>query len=120
MLLTKQQILSKNDLVLEKVKCPEWGGDVYVRNMSGRTRQKFELEYQKNDDGKEGSAEIIPDMRAKLACLTVCDAKGKLLFDYKDFDKLAEKSCSPLERIFTVSLRLNGLSDDDVKELEGK
>lgn len=119
MLLTKEKILAANDFNIEKVECPEWGKDgfVYVKNMSGRGRDKFEAEFTKN---KDSDNEMIPDIRSKLACLTICDKKGKLLFDYEDVEKLSLKSCAPLERIFDVSMRINKISEQDVKELEKK
>ncbi len=112
--LTKDQILDCNDLTIEKVECPEWGGNVFVKNMSGINRDKFECEFANNTDA------ILPNIRAKLACLTVCDAEGVLLFEYDDVEKLGLKNCAPLDRIFDVAMRINKISASDVEELEKK
>ncbi len=116
MLLTKEQILNADDRQMEKVAVSEWGKDgfVFVKAMSGRARDKFENEFTKSDDA------LFPDIRAKLAALTVCDDQGKLMFDYKDVIKLTEKSSAPLSSIFDVAMRINKISEEDVKELEGK
>jgi len=112
--LSKDQILNFDDNVIEKVDCPEWGGSVFVKNMSGLSRDTFESEFAETDKA------ILPNIRAKLACLTVCDSEGILLFDYEDVEKLGQKSCAPLDRIFDVSMRINKISASDVEELEKK
>ena len=41
-ILSKDAILAADDLPRETVHVPEWGGDVYVRTMSGTDRDAFE------------------------------------------------------------------------------
>ena len=41
-MLSRDTILAKNDVKVEEVKVPEWGGSVLVRGMSGDQREAFE------------------------------------------------------------------------------
>jgi hypothetical protein len=50
MTLTRDSILNAKDLKKELVKVPEWGGEVYVRCMTGSERDAFESEaYQSGE-----------------------------------------------------------------------
>ena len=109
MALTKEQILAADDLPKEEVQVPEWGGSVYVRTLGGFERDLLEAEY---------SAHKHKNLRAKLAALTICDEQGNSLFSITEVEQLGRKSAKALDRIFTVASRLNGLSAQDVEDLE--
>lgn len=115
MILTKDKILQVEDIQKELVNVPEWGGDVYVRGMTGAERDRFEASIVQMQ-GTERKLNMS-NVRAKLASLTICDEQGQRLFNDADVAKLAEKSASALQRIFAVAQRLSGIGDDDVKEL---
>jgi len=115
MILNRKEVLLANDIVKELVHIPEWGGDVYVRGMSGEARDKFEmLILQTNGKSKKANTE---NFRAKLASMTVCDENGDLLFTEDDVKELAKKSAAALQRIFIVAQRLSRIGNEDVKEL---
>jgi hypothetical protein len=42
--LTAEEILALNDRRVEKVACPEWGGHVHVRSLSGEELDGWEVE----------------------------------------------------------------------------
>jgi hypothetical protein len=115
MSLNKQEILQADDVVKELVHVPEWGGDVYVKGMTGAERDKFEASIVKMT-GKEQTFNMT-NFRAKLASMTICDEQGKRLFSDADIIELSNKSANALQRIFTVAQRLSGIGDNDVKEL---
>lgn len=114
-MLDKNAILSANDVVKELVHVPEWGGDIYVKGMTGAERDGFEASIIQMR-GRDANVNF-KNIRAKLAVLTICDADGKRLFTDKDLDALANKSAVALQRIFPVAQRLSGIGDNDVKEL---
>ena len=117
-LLTRDSILNADDLPFEDVHVPEWGGMVRVRTLTGRERDEFEAGIL---SGPTGERIVVHDnLRARLVSLTVVDEKGKRVFTTKDMEPLGLKSAAALDRIFSVSMRLNGLSDVDVEELVGK
>lgn len=112
-LLTKIAILSADDLHKELVEVPEWGGEVYIRTMTGTERDAFEVALLA--DGQTGAANV----RAKLLARCLCDADGGRLFDDRDIAALGKKSASALDRCFSVAQRLNGFTKGDVEELAG-
>ena len=110
MILSKKDILLANDTVIKKVHIPEWGGDVYVRSMSGEQRDQFEALIVTNRNSVE-------NFRAKLASMTVCDEAGNLIFTEADIKELSKKSAAALQRIFIASQKLSRITPNDVVEL---
>lgn len=113
--LNRKDILEASDIQKELVSVPEWGGDVYVKGMTGAERDKFEGSIVEQR-GKDAQVNLT-NVRAKLASMTICDEKGKRLFDEKDVQTLSQKSAVALQRVFTVAQRLSGIGDEDIKEL---
>jgi ABC-type branched-subunit amino acid transport system ATPase component len=113
--LSKNDILSADDLKHEDVEVPEWGGTVTVRTFTGDERDKFEASLI----GPDGKAKAtLAGVRAKLVSLTVIDEKGELLFSEADVGKLGRKSAKALDRVFSAAQKLNGLSKADVDALK--
>jgi len=106
-LLNKDAIMSANDLPMERVNVPEWGGEVLIRTMTGADRDAFEAHLI----GKEGRMENV---RARLVALTLCDAHGKRLFVDSEIATLGKKSAKALDKLFSVAQRLNGIGADEV------
>ena len=115
--LTAKEILAASDIQIELVNVPEWGGDVYVKSMTGAERDQYEAAMVTSK--KPGEARVIDmsDLRAKLCSMTICDEGGKRLFDERDVRNLTKKSAAALQRIFKVAQRLSGIGDEDLKEL---
>lgn len=115
MLLSKDTILGCNDLQIEIVEVPEWGGSVRVATMSAFARDRFEANISKIGGGID-----MHNIRAKLAIATIVDENNKPLFNEKDIEKLGQKSCAALDRVFAAAQRLNLISDKDVESLAKK
>jgi len=113
--LKRDDILAVKDIQIELVSVPEWGGEVYVKGMTGLERDSFETSIFETR-GKDAKVNTI-NMRAKLAAVTLCDENGERLFTDKDVEKLGRKSASALQRVFDVARRLSRIMDADVKEL---
>ena len=117
MRLSKDDILKAPGPGTEIVRCPEWGGEVAVRGMTGRQRDEFELASLKHE--RDGN--MVPDqrnLRARLIIWCVVDEDtGERLFTEADLEELGDKSAAPLVRIAEAAARLSGLSEDDVEEL---
>jgi len=114
--LNRDDILQADDVQIESVPVPEWGGDVYVKGMTGSERDRFETSIIMVD-GKSNQKLNLADMRAKLCKETLCDVDGKKLFTQADVKELSNKSAAALQRVFKVAQRLSGLTDDDLNEL---
>lgn len=106
-LLTKDAILSVDDMTHEDVAVPEWGGTVRVKSMTGYERDAWERSVSSIEDGQ-----VVPDTRnarAKLAARVLVDEDGRRLFSDEEVMMLSAKSAKPLDRIFDVASRLSGL-----------
>jgi hypothetical protein len=115
MTLTREAILKAEDLQGELVEVPEWGGSVFVRCMTGTERDLFESEAY---TVKGKSVEITREnFRARLLVRVLVNDVGARLFSDKDIVTLGAKSAKSLDRLFTVAMRVNGLSREDVEDL---
>ena len=114
-ILTKKDILEIKDIEIERVEVPEWGGDVFVKGMTGLERDTFEASIVQQR-GKDARVNMV-NIRAKLAAQTICDKDGVRLFTDKDIRLLGAKSANALQRVFDVAQRLSGITEGDVDEL---
>lgn len=113
--LSREDILQAEDILIELVDAHEWGGNVFAKGITGKERGKFEASIIINP-GQNQKLNMV-DMRAMLCSLGLCNEDGEKLFTPADVKALNEKSAAPLDRCFAVIQRLSGLSDDDVEEL---
>lgn len=100
-MLTREQILSLNDLPTKSVEVPEWGTSVYVRPMSGADRRKFFA--------------LLPTdevTNAHMVAWCACDENGVRLFTDEDVTALLAKHGRALDRIASAALDFNTLSPE--------
>lgn len=110
--LTREEILNASDLVTEMVNVPEWGGNVYVRCLTGEERD--ELESLVVQDKSDGNSKVdLTNFRARLVALSVVNEKGDRIFTLDDVVKLGKKSAKALEKVFNVAERLSSLRNKD-------
>lgn len=115
--LTRDAILSADDLPSEIVSVPEWGGNVRIRTMTGSERDTFEASLI--GSGGKDTSKNLRDLRARFASLVIIGDDKERLFNEKDIKALGRKSASALDRVLSAGQRLNGLSNNDVEELAG-
>lgn len=116
-ILTKDDILTADDKKAKEVEVKEWGGAVRMIPMSGVERDEFEAMIQKRTvaGGKVDGRGI----RVALIALSLVDENGVRIFQTKEDEALLNKKASPvLEELFKAAQKVNGLGDDDIKELE--
>lgn len=114
--LSREEILSKHDMMVQDVEVPEWGGTVRVRSLTGEERDNFEksLILQVGNQMKPN----LRNIRAKLVALSVVDKEtGKPLFSEGDLLALSGKNAAALNRVYEAAEKLSGLSKDDMEEL---
>lgn len=113
--LSAENIFSADDMKVEPVDVPEWGGRIYVRRLTGRERDEFE---QLMNDRRAGKILKVRGVITKIVALAACTSDGTQLFTSKDAEaKLDEKACAPLMRVFDAALKISGMRDDDVQNL---
>ena len=120
-LLDRKALLSKEKLDIEKV---DLGNDriVYVKQMTGVERDKFEKSLLKEKTDKKGVIvgfdQATDNFRAKLAVCTVCDAEGNLLLQPEDAERLGQvMSAYTLEKIVNAAQKINAISAEDKEEI---
>jgi hypothetical protein len=106
--LSRDEILSVDDLRTEDVKVPEWGGVVRVRELTGTELDSYQASMMSLRDG-----ETVPEManmRAKLVTRSIIGDDGEPLFTELDIGRLGQKSGVALQRVYDVASRLSGIS----------
>lgn len=116
-LLTKDAILSRDDLPRELVAVPEWGGEVYVRCLTAAERDDWEASVVQMEGNKTKAN--LANLRAKLVARTACDDEGARIFEDADVAALGAKSAAALDRLYTVAAKLSKITKSDEEELLG-
>ncbi len=111
----RETILASDDLPRESINVPEWGMDLHIRTLTGAEREDFENVVQHASAGKGGMD--LRGLKIKLVLSTLCTEDGELVFDSTDQLLLNGKSASAIDRIFQVSQRLSGLTNEDADEM---
>lgn len=109
--LTREAILSADDLKTEDVDVPEWGGSVTVRALTATGRDAMFRQIV-GADGKMDQTRY----HGALVASSVIDDGGDLLFSLTDAEALGNKSAAALHRVSSVAARLSGLANDSVDE----
>lgn len=128
-LLTREDLLRKQELRTERVVLDDEGNFVFVRQMTARERDLFEMSITTIDgerpaSGGKDQLKAAEDFRAKLAVMTICDEDGALLLEQKDCSVLSSNiSAARMELIIEKAQELNRISKADrealVKNFEG-
>lgn len=109
MALSKKAILAAKDTKLEgPIAVPEWGGDVFVRTISGVERDQFEDAY---------SEQKMKAFRVRFLVMTLADENGERLFGDADIDALGDKSSVVINRLFDKAWQHNAFTDSAVETL---
>lgn len=109
MALSKAKILAAKDVKLsDPVPVPEWGGDVYIKTLSGTERDAFEDAYSENR---------MKQFRVRFLALTLADEAGERLFADADVEALGKKNSVVINRLFDIAWKHNALSNDAVESL---
>lgn len=108
MALSKSAILLAGDVKLDKVNVPEWGGDVFIKTITGLDRDRFEDGY---------SEQKMKNFRSRFLVLTLCDEKGERLFTDAEVEELGRKSSLVLNRLFEKAWSLNAFTNEAIEDL---
>lgn len=106
--LDKAAIMAASDVKLEKINVPEWGGDVYLKTLSGTERDAFEDAY---------STDRMKNFRPRFLVLTLCDKDGNRLFTDEEVQTLGKKSSAVIAKLFDKAWALNAFRTEDVDTL---
>lgn len=104
----RSRILAANDIKVEKIAIPEWGGDYYVKIISGTERDAFEEGY---------ADQKMKAFRSRFLVLSLCDENGERIFKDEDVAELAKKSSVVLNRVFEEAWKVNAFTQEAVDTL---
>jgi len=114
-LLDRESILAADDRKYEVVECPEWGGEVRLKSISGTQRDAYEQSLiQSNGNDRKMN---LRNARVKLIVLCAVDGEGRSLFSAEDVSALGRRNAAPIDRLFDACKKLAGMGDDDVEKL---
>ena len=111
MALDRSQILQADDHYCEEVDVPEWGGKVYVGVLTSDEADKLDVEIER---AKLNGG--MPNVRARMASMTLCDSDGKRMFTPGDIGALGRKCSRAMGRVFDKALAVNRMSEDATEE----
>ncbi len=113
MILSRDDILKADDLKRVKVSVPEWGGDVYVREVTGKESVIFDAWMVENKDDK---AQLVSGWHSLMVMLCACDDKGVRLFSDDDLEYVKGKNRDAVMRIANAAIKLNKMGADDLED----
>jgi hypothetical protein len=114
-LLTRDQILEVEDRQYDTIECPEWGGDVRLRSITGTQRDAYEQSLMQSNGADRKMN--LRNARVKLIVLCAVDEAGRSLFSGEDVSALGRKNAAPIDRLFDACRKLAGMSPEDVDKL---
>ncbi len=114
--LTLEDILAAEDIKVDSVPCPEWGGEVHVRTLTGAARDRIDAQFTNHG----GDPDRLEGMRAAVVGASLCDADGTPYHLSSDeLDRLAQKSGQALDRCYAKCVELSGLGGSAVDDAVG-
>lgn len=113
--LTRDQIIEADDRKYETVECPEWGGDVRLRSITGTQRDAYEQSLMQGNGADRKMN--LRNARVKLIVLCAVDETGRPLFTAEDVSSLGRKNAAPIDRLFDAARKLAGMTSEDVDKL---
>ena len=109
LLLTKEGILSIDDIRTKIIDVPGWNGSVKVRGLNATERDDLEAKTISNK---------MTNQSAWIASKCIIDESGKQIFQLADVIELGKKSAPALQLVASEVLRLSGFSKEALEELE--
>ena len=117
---TFEQILQSKDAVREWVDVPEWGGEgagVFIRSLSVSEQEQIEYSFVKNGKFDKDAVGVVKAY--KIACAMVNSAGERIVpNDGVSTRKFSLKRGAIFERLQKVYDRLNGVTEEAVKDAE--
>lgn len=116
--LSRDDILSTDDLEAREVEVEPWGGSVYVREMTGSDQDYWESELMQY--GPDGQPELTTDnARAELLVRCIVDEDGNRVFGDGDAEALGQQSNRAIDRLFTTLMQISTADVPEVDQLAG-
>ena len=120
-LLNVDDIVASQDKEYEDVDVPEWGGTVRIATMSGEDRDRWELSMMQADDSSERGFKLNFDAYSRVRLVAMClvdDNFNRIFVTKEQIERLSQKSGKVMDLLYDVAQRVNGITDEDIDDLE--
>ena len=120
-LLNFDDIVASQDKEYQDVDVPEWGGTVRIATMSGEDRDRWELSMMQADDSSERGFKLNFDAYSRVRLVAMClvdDNFNRIFATKEQIEKLSQKSGKVMDLLYDVAQRVNGITDEDIDDLE--
>ena len=120
-LLNFDDIVASQDKEYEDVEVPEWGGTVRIATMSGEDRDRWELSMMQADDTSERGFKLNFDAYSRVRLVAMClvdDNFNRIFVTKEQIERLSQKSGKVMDLLYDVAQRVNGITDEDIDDLE--
>ena len=114
-ILSRQALETINDRKQETVDVPEWGGAVYLRELSAGDHEDLELFMQSSKQDKHPTIYL----RTRLVALALVDHEGNRLYKDEDIEILRSKSSTVINRLCAHVVKQNNLGSKAMETLAG-
>lgn len=111
----REKILAAEDIQSEAVVVPEWDVTINMMTIRGWERARLINRAMDKKTGDVNFENIYPDIIIYSAFDPETDKK---IFHERDRDELLKKSGKVLERLARVGLRLAGMGEKELEEIE--
>lgn len=98
-----------------EVDCPELGGAVLVREMTGTVRNRFEAAYAAIQEGADGA--VMDKVIVSLLSACIVDGDGMPFVTRDMAEKLVKNHPKAAFRIRDKAVGMSGTSEEDAKDL---
>lgn len=105
----RKRLIGANDVKVQPIEVPEWGGTYYVRVLSGKDRESFEEALS--------AEQRMKNFRLRFLVLSLCDEDGVRVLTDADIDLLGERNSVVLNRVFEQAWTINAFTKEAVDAL---
>lgn len=110
-----EAIAAKPDVATKAVDCPELGGEVLVREMTGSVRNRMEAAFAAISEGANGS--VLDEPMTSLLASCVVDEGGRPFLPRKKAEELIKNHPRAAFRIRDAVMALSGTTEKDAENL---
>ena len=112
--LSRDEILSVDDLPFKDVDVPEWKGTVRVRTLRGVDRANLVASISVSKDGAPS------DWIERMVAACAIDENGNQLFTENDIAEISKKNSRAIQRLFDAADALNTITSEKEEVLKGE
>ena len=105
--LDKATILSRAKPKVQEIDLPEWGGSVFLREITAGQRDRYDA-WQIEQSG----ASKYYDIRARLLVLCICDPDGNRLFSDNEMVEITNLPAQAIDKLWDAACHIVGLRGD--------